>query len=361
MRAYTWLFAVGLIAQTALSEEVEWPAQVLIDSAHGMGGAAIGDLDRDRPGNEVVVVNSAGEVWLAYEADSKWKSERIYKGEGEFIMCAIGDVDPRHAGSEFVGVGMVQGEESRNGPGQVVMLWEESGQWKAEQIFQDDHMIHGVAIGDASAGHAGNEVITCGFNHRVTLLSQVENGWQSEVIYVGNDRMKVAAIADLLPERKGLEVVVAGSDGKVLTLWEDQLGWKHEVVYSDRVGQSRVACGELNVLIGGDEGKVTLAERSGGQWVAEFLARQPGKIRGVAIADVDDAFPGTEMYACGYSRNVVQIVNEGDVLWDSRVIYRAERPLHHLVAGDVDRRHPGPELITCGHGGKLILLTPPRP
>ena len=354
------LLISGLVVPAVAAQQVPWQAEVLLESNRGMGGAAIGDLDPEIAGNEVAVVNAAGEVWLARRTRNSWRPERIHNGKGEMIMCAIGDVDPRHAGSEFVGVGMVSGEESLDGPGQVLMIRRDGDKWNATQIFEDSHMIHGVAIGDVSARTPGNEIIACGFNHRVTLLALDGERWRSEVIYVGNDRMKIAAIADVLQEREGLEVVVAGSNGNVVLLWEDRLGWKHEIIYSDAVGQSRVACGALGVFIGADKGKVTLAQRKDGRWVSECLTRDSGKIRGVAIADIDPQVPGPECYAGGYSRNVTQLTRGADGFWRSKVIYTAERPLHHLVAGEFDAAHLGPELVTCGHGGRLIKLVPPE-
>ena len=288
------LMITCLVAPIAAAQQATWHAEVLIESNRGMGGAAIGDLDSESAGNEVAVVNAAGEVWLARRTGDSWRPKRLHKGSGEMIMCAIGDVDPRYAGSEFVGVGMVQGEESLSGPGQVLMIRRDGDEWNATQIFEDSHMIHGVAIGDVSTRTPGHEIIACGFNHRVTLLARDGERWRSEVIYVGNNRMKIAAVADVLTEREGLEVVVAGTDGNVVLLWEDRLGWKHEIIYSDAVGQSRVACGAFGVLIGGDKGKVTLAQRKDGRWVSECLARDSGKIRGVAIADIDPQVPGPE-------------------------------------------------------------------
>ena len=358
MRLCALLFVIAVTVEPAHPQGPPWRTDVLLESEHGMGGAAIGDLLPDMPGNEVAAVNAAGEAWVVWRAGDEWRSDLIYKGEGELIMCAIGDVDPDCAGSEFVGVGMVYGEESTVGPGQVVVVSRDNGQWRATQAFQDTHMIHGVAIGDVSSRTAGNEIIACGFNHRVTLLSLDGGRWHSEVIYVGNDRMKIAAVADVLPEHDGLEVVVSGSDGNVVVLWEDKLGWKHEVIYSDAAGQSRVACGAIGVLIGGDKGKITLAQRSNGRWTTECLARDSGKIRGVAIADVDETIPGEELYACGYSRNVTRLVRDADGFWSSRVIITDRKPLHHLVAGDIDPTHPGAELVTCGHGGRLMVLKP---
>ncbi len=358
MRLYTFLLMLGWLTHTAPAQESRWTAKVLLATEHGMGGAAIGDLDLASSGNEVVAVNSAGEVWMARRAADGWRSERIHQGDGELIMCAIGDLDPRRAGNEFVGVGMVRGAESLDGPGQVLMLAKDGSEWTATRVFEDSHMIHGVAVGDVSSRTAGNEIVACGFNHRVTLLSRSGEQWQHEVVYVGNDRMKIAAVADVLPERDGLEIVVSGSDGNVVLLWEGRLGWKHETIYSDPAGQSRVACGVAGVLIGGDKGKVTLAQRKGGRWTAECLARDSGKIRGVAIADVDHHLQGAEMYACGYSQDVTQLVLGTDGLWQSNTIFTAARPLHHLVAGELDASHPGPELVTCGHGGRLIALFP---
>ena len=352
------LAAVLIVVQSAIGQERAWRAQVLLASDHSMGGAAIGDLESESPGNEVVVVNAAGEVWMVHRDGDGWNSQRIHQGAGELIMCAIGDVDPRHAGNEFVGVGMVRGEESLEGPGQVMMLHRQGRDWIATRVFEDNHMIHGVALGDVSSRSPGNEIIACGFNHRVTMLSFADGQWPPEVIYVANDRMKIAAIADVLPDRGGLEVVVSGSDGTVVVLWEDRLGWRHDVIYADAAGQSRVACSDIGVLIGGDGGKVTLARRQDARWTTECLARHSGKIRGVAIADADARVAGTQFYACGYSRNVTQHVQDADGFWHTTVIHTAERPLHHLVAGELNTAHPGMELVTCGHAGKLVSLVP---
>jgi hypothetical protein len=198
-----------------------------MESDSGMGGAAIGDLDSSTPGNEVAVVNDAAEAWLVRRADAKWQSERIYAGKGEMIMCAIGDADPRHPGDEFVGVGMVEGAESAQGPGHAVLVWKDGERWSNREIFQDDHMLHGVAIGDVSAAHPGNEVVVCGFNHRVQLLYLDRGSWKHETIYVANDRLKIVLVADVLPEHPGLEVVATGSDGRPQVLWEGSSSWHY--------------------------------------------------------------------------------------------------------------------------------------
>lgn len=333
-----------------------WQAEVLFESEHGLGGAAIGDLDPEGPGNEVAVVSANGEAWMVKRSSNGWASEQIYRGDGELIMCAIGDVHPAHPGNEFIGVGMVRGQESLEGPGQVVLVRKSEGKWVGDRIFEDSHMIHGVAIGDVSARSAGNEVIACGFNHRVTLLRLDGGQWSYEVIYVGNDRMKIAVIADVLPERDGLEVLVSGSDGNVVLLWEGPLGWKHEIIYSDSVGQSRISWTNAGVLIGGDDGKVTLARRIQGRWKADFLFRDSGKIRGVATGDVDRTMEGDEFYACGYSRRIIQMNETSDGFWRGTEFFQDEKPLHHLVAGELDPNHPGLELVACGHGGRLLML-----
>lgn len=105
MRLCTLALATVLAVESGPAEEGAWQADVLIESEHGMGGAAIGDLDPECPGNEIVAVNAAGEVWMARRTGDGWRSERIYKGDGELIMCAIGDVDPIHPGDELITCG----------------------------------------------------------------------------------------------------------------------------------------------------------------------------------------------------------------------------------------------------------------
>ncbi len=329
-----------------------WRSEVLMQSDHGMGGATVGDLDPQARGDEVAVVNEVGEAWLVRRVAGNWKAERIHAGAGELIMCAIGDVDPRLPGCELVGAGMVEG------PGQVVLVGREGGAWSSRPIFRDDHMIHGVAVGDVSARHEGNEVIAAGFNHRVQLVYLDEGSWNHETIYVANDRLKIVQTADALAERPGLELLATGSDGKPQVLWEGGLGWNYQTLFAARIGQSRITAGDPGVLVGSDGGQVTLARREGGRWEAECLGRDSAKIRGVVLADVDPACPGPEAYACGYSGNVTQFVPASEVYWEARIIHSEPRPLHHLVAGDFDPQHPGPELVTCGHGGRLIALYP---
>jgi hypothetical protein len=253
---------------------------------------------------------------------------------------------------------MVEGAESARGPGQATLVWKDGQRWSSRCIFQDDHLLHGVAIGDVSAAHPGSEVVVCGFNHRVQLLYFDEGSWKHETIYVANDRMKIVVAADVLPDRPGLEVLATGSDGRPQVLWEGKLGWHHQTIFADRLGQSRVAAGDVEVLIGGDGGKVTLASLRDGHWQPELLGRDTAKIRGVVLDDVDPSAPGVEAYACGYSGKVTQFVRTGDDYWQSRIVHVEERPLHHLLAGELDPEHRGPDLLTCGHGGRLIAIYP---
>lgn len=357
MRAF---LSVGVLLLIALSsaDAASWRSEVLLESSCDMGGAAIGDLLPESPGNEVAVVNSKGEVWVVRRAGAEWKGERLLKCKGELIMCAIGDVDPRHKGNEVVAVGMVEGEESLGGPRQAVVLHREGDKWVGERAFEDDHMIHGVAIGDICPRHKGNEVVLCGFNHRVRVVAFRKDRWRQKTVYVANDRMKIAADADILPERPGQEAVVSGSDGKAVVLWAGKLGWHHEIVYTDRAGQSRVAVGQPGILIGGDKGKVTLASRAGKQWQTELLGRDAHKIRGVAVGDVDPTREGSEINACGYSARLTQYTRTPKGFWSTKVVFSTQKPLHHLVLGVFIAKHPGPELLTCGHGGKLIAVYP---
>jgi hypothetical protein len=253
---------------------------------------------------------------------------------------------------------MVEGTESSRGPGQAVLVWKDGERWSSRVIFQDDHLLHGVAIGDVSATQPGNEVVVCGFNHRVQLLGCDGGSWKHETIYVANDRLKIVLAADVLPERPGLEVVATGSDGKPQVLWQGKLGWHRQTIFTDRLGQSRVAAGDAGILIGGDGGKVTLSALQEGRWQAEFLGRDTAKIRGTVLADVDPDVPGPEAYSCGYSGRVIQYVRTADGYWQSRVVHVEERPLHHLLAGDFDPEHDGLELLTCGHGGRLVAIYP---
>jgi hypothetical protein len=337
-----------------------WHAETILESEHGVGGVAIGDVDPDHAGNEVVAVNDIGEVWLICRADDGWRSERIHIAGGELIMCAIGNVDPTTPGNEIVAVGMVEGPESTAGRGQVVVLGRDSAGWRATSVFIDTHMIHGVAVGDVAVRYAGNEIIACGFNHRVTLIHRDGDSWTSEVVYVGNDRLKNADIGRIVPDRPGMDVVVGGSDGRIVMLHEGELGWVHEIVLDDVAGQSRVTANGTSVLAGGDDGTVTLLTRTDAGWQRDVIGRDAKKIRGVALTDIDgDA--ELEAFSAGYSGNVIAYDRDADGNWSRSVVYSDARPLHHLVAGELDAAHSGLELVAAGHSGNVVLLRRPEP
>lgn len=150
--------------------------------------------------------------------------------------------------------------------------------------------------------------------------------WRSQILFECEHGMGGAAIGDLDPDSPGNEVA--------------------------RVN----AANEPGVLIGGDPGKVTPAQKHDPQWSAKFIARNTGKIRGVAAVDADPHVFGAELYACGYSRNVTQFVRDQRGPWTPTVIFTAQRPLHHPVAGEFDPTHVVPKSVTCGHGGRLSAL-----
>ncbi len=238
--AVLMVLALGSVLVPAVSGQT-WSHRVILSLPEGMGGAAIGDLDSACEGNEVAAVTTAGEVWMASRHGDDWKGTCIHRGGGELIMCAIGDADSRRSGNELVAVGMVEGPEALEGAGRVELVYREGDSWRSETIFRDNRMLHGVSVGDVCPDHAGNEIVVCGFNHRVTVLHLEQGKWQAEVIYVGDQRMKITAIADVIEEHAGLEVVTCGTDGKVVLMWKERLGWRHETVFSDTVGQSRFA------------------------------------------------------------------------------------------------------------------------
>ncbi|QDU54928.1 hypothetical protein [Aeoliella mucimassa] len=348
-----------ILASSVLAQETTttWRAEVLLAADFEMGSVSIGDLDPALPGNEVVVATQSGEAWMLALQFDRWVSQRIAKSTGEILMGAIGDADPTHPGNEFVGVGMVHGPESLEGPGQATMAWKQGDDWHSRVIYTDDRMLHGVGIGDVDKA-PGTEVIVTGFSHRVQVLKHRETEFAGEVVYVANDRMKVVLPAEVLAEHSGLELLTTGSDGCPQVLWQGELGWCHQTIMADPWGQSRITSGPAGIVIGGDGGKVTLATRKNDGWQTEVVGRDTAKIRGVVLSDLDPAVDGPEIYSCGYSGRVLQFTQTSEGYWQSRVIHSGDQTLHHLLVGEFDARHEGPELVTCGHGGKLIALYP---
>ena len=79
--------------------------------------------------------------------DEAWASTKIWADDEQLKDVAIGDIDPNHDGNEIV----VGGDSQR-----VTMLNGEEYYWNAKRIWYDDWFTNAVEIGDIDPDNEGD-------------------------------------------------------------------------------------------------------------------------------------------------------------------------------------------------------------
>jgi hypothetical protein len=299
-------------------------------------------------------------VFLVRRGPDGWTGERIAKLGGEMIQCAIGDPDPTHAGNELVVVGMLEGEEDSGGKGAVHLVRREGDGWTVEKVGEAEALVHGVAIGEVDGEHAGDEIVTVGFDRRIRVFAWAEGGW------------KVVSATDLPAPAK--TAIVLRGEAVVANTGTDLVGYRLERLEVFPAGESTpsrdavlmartvAAVGVAQARLGTDGGRILVACDDGGLRLVEgetvtVLHREEKKLRGAVLADLDPSKEGIEAATTGYGGAVTLLYPPADPegAWTPVVLWQDAQPLHHLAAGDVDPTTPGPEIVAVGFGGRVLV------
>jgi len=341
-----------------------WCGQTVLNDVKKFDGIAIGDADNDGI-NDIVGVGLSGKVMMASKIGGEWQTRTVWESPGELIIPAIGDAD-NDGLNEIVVVGMVAGPEADTGAGQVAIIEGAGNYWTATRIHTDSLMIHGVAIGDIDPDHPGNEIVTGGFDHNMTLIWGSGSSWQYERMMTAEHKIRTVVIGDVDGDGAG-EVVAASKDNKVYLVEKDGASWKHQVVFTDPdAGEARCAFGDytgngnMDIVAGGDSSQLALATRSGDTWSGNIVWKDSDKLRGTWIGDVYDGRVGNEIITAGYSGNVTMHFQESDV-WKHTLVYHTDNRLHHVLIGEVDIDHPGLEIITTGYSNRVTVIAQYHP
>jgi hypothetical protein len=234
-------------------------------------GAAVGEFDTNRAGDELVVTGFAFNVTLLEEepdSPGTWNSTHIWHGQGKVRKAVIADVDATHPGDELYVV---------DKSGNLTMLYQDGSGWHWETLWTDPGTpgLARIAIGDAD-NDGKNEIIVGGDSNNVGLIEQSDSGnWLGKVIWTDINKIRGVAIGDFSDENPGNEVAVYG--------------------YSMRVS-------------------MLTPNPSGGQkWNAETIFTDIGRGHDLAVGEFDSMHDGAELLLSGYSRNLTMVGFYGDI------------------------------------------------
>jgi len=187
---------------------------------------AVGEIYPSEVGEEIVVVSRCGKVIVLKNSNSNWSSTLIYDDYiGKSLKVAIGDLDPENSGNEIVvaGTGMYYSETLW--PGIVTILsHEEDGTWNATEI-KVTYAVHSLVIGDFDSLHYGNECIIRETLGKIEVIFLDSNKWYVQQIWDLRDYFYSMASGDVYPTHLGDEVLVLNGSKAFLLYRDEQVNW----------------------------------------------------------------------------------------------------------------------------------------
>lgn len=326
-----------------------WRDVVAYRSPVKLGGCAVGDVDPSRAGAEIAVVSRDGEVIVVRREGERWTHEVVARTGGELIQCAVGDVDPTSPGDELVAVGVVQGGEEGGGAGICVMVSRSPDGWHVVPMFRDTDLLHAVCIADLDPERPGEEVLVAGASLRAHVLYRDGDGWKAERAGDLGGEGESAAAFD-----RG--AVLACADGSVRMVArgaspEDGPNWTCRVLDKASSGQARIGASGATLVVAGDDGVLALLDARG----RRAVYREPERLRGAVLADLDPSATGLEAATAGYSGRITVLYRDGDG-WRPETVGNDPDRLHDLAFGVLPGTGPSPALVACGYSGQLHVV-----
>ncbi len=225
-----------------------WHVEAIVEDSALLHGAAIGELDGDHEGDEVVVVGFSRLATVLGRTDDGWetlaqvgigspgKTATVYRGAA-MVACSGGTV---------TAVGKTDGAWNTHplelgpiGPARIasdgrellvacddggLRLFTNDG---VETIHQETKKLRGAVLADVDTLVAGTEAATAGYDKTITLLyppvapagsGPASAAWTPVTVWRDTDRIHHLAAGELWAEGLGLELVAVGYSGRVIVV-----------------------------------------------------------------------------------------------------------------------------------------------
>ncbi len=318
--------------------ESHWRAEVLVRAHTKLSGCAIGDVDPDAPGSEVVAVGGDGSVIVARRAGAGWTVSTVFQATGELIQVAVADLDPSTPGLEILAAGKLRGAEREKGAGAVYLVSRSGAEWSGRIILETEALAHGVCA-------RTSEAIVTGYD------------WKLHRFRWNGAAMDHAVLAELPAPGKNClwtdtSIVIACSSGALLEgTGGPDAALRLRTIDQRENGRGRLGTDGRRVVVSDDDGTLTLVD---GEARTVLLSGSGLRQRGAVIADLDPGRPGHEIATAGYDRCIrVFLPSSGG--YTTVIPYKDPERFHHLAVGQMDDDAPL-EIVGASFSGNLILV-----
>jgi hypothetical protein len=350
----------------AEAESLVWESRIIWEYPGSLSCVISGDCDNDGCDELIVIIESDGSgLEMLKKHDGYWISSRIWNGIPYFRGVAIGDVDLNHAGNEVI----IKNWTAKYGIpyywySNITMLsyngafWEETVLWGS--LDNQESLPSGsIAIGDVDPIHIGDEIVLI-HGSKVIMLEKIGSSWVSALLWEDIAELESVVISDIDPAHAGNEIIVAGYSGKITKIFKDRDSWTAHTIVTHSSPITRIAvpidpAGPSWMLIGDQSGNVIRVDLLSLHTSVIFTAYTM-----IYDIEIGKALPRSDLLTYkGFVLNRRDLImidgNEVFIVWS----YKGQdwwNDLTDVVVGDFDDGHYGLEVAVVGEMGKAVYL-----
>jgi len=314
----------------------------------------ISDVDSQAPGNELIFTGWGWGTAEAYYNGTTWQSKFICNRSYEMWYdpaLAVGDIDPDVEGNEIV-EGLYE-----------LIVWtydNTTGNWTNTTIWnpwsETYATVHDVKIGDFDPIHEGVELLVLTTGLYEFYKSQNGSWVKTEIIReIPVWDVYACDVGNFDPRFDGNEVIVFTAENITEFAWNGTEWYNETIVIpgyyirSGRVSEINTTNNVSEIVCGNKYGYVMLVWWNGTEYEMEEIRifEDMDTIYSVAVGDCWTGHAGNEIVVGGSTAARTMLVWEDNGTWQKQLIY--ENGSHYDVTdieiGDFDLTHPGNEII----------------
>jgi len=325
----------------------------------GSSAIEIGDVDPNVPGNEILVTGYGWGIAEVYFLNDHWESKLIWNRSYQVWYdpaLAVGDLDPDVEGNEIV-EGLYE---------LVVLTYDNTtGNWTNTTIWNPwgeiGSAILDVKIGDFDPMHTGNELLA--ISDLVYEFYKASNGTWVKINISGtwnHSTLHGCDIGNFDPRFDGNEIIVFTEENITEFAWNGS-SWYNQTIdvscFAALPGEVWSGCiGEINltndveeIICGSGFRWITLVWWNGTDYeveIIQYVDEIGSWVNSVAVGDCWTGHTGNEIVAGGGTAARTVLVWDENGTWQKQLIYEngSRYVVEDLEIGDFDPSHPGNEI-----------------
>ncbi|MBU0755929.1 MAG: hypothetical protein KJ645_12370 [Planctomycetes bacterium] len=299
-----------------------------------------------------------GRCIVLWEQEGTWRHRELHQAPGGLTAAAIGDVDPETPGPDLI-VG--------TGGGQILRIFvTREGDVLVKMIFQADAPIGDLSVCDLDPNKPGEEILLLTESGRATVVNPPQEGsskgYTFSVVMQDTARLRNVSVGPFGPQNQTAAILV-GSSGNVNRIYCVGDTWRVAELYKNPEPLARIAAGDVDptsetpeLILVDDKGLITLLRQRSGRFAPEAVYKEAKALRGVVVGEFVPEIPGEEFVVFGYGKEVALFSRKG-TSYERKVLFEDTDRGHWLIKAQIRAQTPEFELVAVGYSGKVTLIS----